>query len=375
MADLFFYGTLCHRALLDSVLGRALPEAQVQAAVLPGHAARWVRNEAFPIIVAQDGAEAAGLLVTGLSGEDVARLDFYEGGFGYGLREVQVQSAQGPAQAQVYFPDPGLWETAGPWDLQAWARDHAPLIVPASAEFMRLRGRVSPEVSRQVWPFIQARVWGWQLGREGAPTTLRRDTRREAVRFELHGDGHEGFFALRQFEVAFPRFDGSMTDPVTREGFVAFDAALVLPYDPQSDSVLLVEQLRYGPLLRDDPHPWVLEPIAGLVDAGEDPETCIRREAQEEAGLALRDVELMTRVYASPGYSSEFFHCYLGLADLDRATGTVAGLASETEDIRSHILPFDDAMALLDSGEINAGPLAMMLLWLARHRARLRAAG
>jgi nudix-type nucleoside diphosphatase (YffH/AdpP family) len=117
----------------------------------------------------------------------------------------------------------------------------------------------------------------------------------------------------------------------------------------------------------------VFEPIAGLVDAGEDPEDAARREAEEEAGLKLGLLEPMVRVYASPGYSTEFFHCYLGLADLSEFSASSGGLASEHEDIRSHVMSFDAAMALVQSGEINAGPLIMMLYWLLAERGRLRA--
>ena len=95
----------------------------------------------------------------------------------------------------------------------------------------------------------------------------------------------------------------------------------------------------------------------------------------EEAGLELGDLRLMTRVYPSPGYSTEFFHCYLGLCDLSAEEGRLAGLAHENEDIRSHVISFDRAMTLVESGEANAGPLAMMLLWLARHREELRRGG
>jgi len=160
---------------------------------------------------------------------------------------------------------------------------------------------------------------------------------------------------------------------VTREAFLAFDAALVLPYDPATDHILLIEQLRFGPLWREDPQPWVFEPIAGLVDAGEDPADTARREAMEESGLQLGALEPMVQVYASPGYSTEFFHCFLGVVDLSSFAASRSGLASEHEDIRSHVMPFDTAVALVQSGEINAGPLIMMLYWLAAERDRLRA--
>jgi hypothetical protein len=80
----------------------------------------------------------------------------------------------------------------------------------------------------------------------------------------------------------------------------------------------------------------------------------------------------MTSHYCSPGCTTEVFHCYLGLADLPRAGAGHGGLETEHEDIRTHVVSFDRAMALLESGEVNVGPLVLMLLWLARERPRLR---
>ncbi len=48
------------------------------------------------------------------------------------------------------------------------------------------------------------------------------------------------------------------------------DAVTVLPYDPVRDRVLLIEQYRFGVHMRGDPRPWVLEPVAGRIDAGRD---------------------------------------------------------------------------------------------------------
>lgn len=375
MKTLFFYGTLCHMPLLHRVLGRA-PEWLAQA-TLPDHSAHWAQAEdgaqqSFPLITSSPGHSTQGI-VFDASEEDLDRLDFYEGGFGYTTEHLTVETQDGPRQALVYFPPQGAWTPGADWSLPDWQTQHADLTLDACADLMSRYGQVSQGEARALWPFYQARAWARQLARTPAPATLRSDRGYEAVDFHKRTDGTLSFFGLTRFDVAFERFDGTRTDPVSREGFVAFDAALVLPYDPVRDQVLLIEQLRYGPILRTDPRPWVLEPIAGLVDANEAPETCARREAVEEAGLTLHTLEKMAQVYASPGYSSEFFHCYLGLAELSHETGRIAGLDSENEDIRSHILSFDTAMALVDSGEVNAGPLAMMLLWLARHRERLRA--
>lgn len=369
---LFLYGTLRHLPLLEIVLGRSAVDG-LSPARLPGHAVHWAAGQGFPLIATQEGAVAEGLLLDGLDEDDLARLDFYEGGFGYALRDVCVQTDGGPTVARVYFPDPGLWAAGAPWDLEDWVARHGALTLRFAQEVMARMGRNSAEEVAALAPFIRARAWAQMLGQRPAPTSLRRDARPGDVELSGRPTGFEGFFRLKHFDLRHRRFDGSLSDWFQRETFVAYDAALVLPYDPKTDHVLLVEQLRFGPIWRDDPAPWILEPIAGLVDAGEAPADTARREAVEEAGLELGDLQLISRAYPSPGYSTEFYHCYLGLCDLERQRRDNDGLPDENEDIRSHVIPFDRAMALVDSGEINALPLVAMLLWLARHREHLRA--
>lgn len=369
---LFLYGTLRYPPLLEIVLGRAPGGAAVPAR-LPGHAVHWAEGQGFPLIVAQKGGMAEGLLLDGLSEAELARLDFYEGGFGYALRPVTVQADDGPVAAQVYFPDPGRWTPSAPWDLAGWVAGHGALTLRFAREVMARMGRNDAGQVAALAPFIRARAWAQMLGQNPAPTALRRDARPGDIEISERPTGFEGFFRLKHFDLRHRRFDGGFSDWFQRETFVAYDAALVLPYDPKTDRVLLVEQLRFGPIWRDDPAPWMLEPVAGLVDAGEAPADAARREAVEEAGLELGALQPMMRAYPSPGYSSEFYHCFLGLCDLSGPRRDTNGLRDEHEDIRSHVIPFERAMALLDSGEINAMPLAAMLLWLARHREHLRA--
>ena len=160
---------------------------------------------------------------------------------------------------------------------------------------------------------------------------------------------------------------------MTREGFYGVDAALVLPYDPMRDRVLLVEQARVGPKLRRDPNPWMFEPIAGIVDARETPLQAALREAREEA--ALEDITMLPagEFYVSPGATTDYFYAYTGLCDLAVDKPYLGGLPEEREDLRLHPMTFDTAMALADSGEIATGPALYLLHWLLRHRDRLRA--
>jgi len=82
---------------------------------------------------------------------------------------------------------------------------------------------------------------------------------------------------------------------------------------------------------------------------------------------------LVARSYPSPGISTEFFHQYIGITSLPETTSLVSGLASDSEDIRSHIFCFSDFFKMIESGQISVGPAILLGLWLTQHRDKLRA--
>ncbi len=366
LRNLFFYGTLRHVPLLEIVLGSDSAALDITPAVLPDHAVAAVGEGPFPTIAHQTGAQAEGVLVRGLGADDLARLDFYDGVFASDLMPVTLADGQA---AEVYFPQPGLWAPKGAWSLSAWEADWAALSCLAAREVMSYRDSRSRQEVAAMFSMIRARA-GSALNaarsHHGAGTLSGRVEIHQRRRSYAH------YFALDDMAVSHERFDGTMSDALDRAVFIAADAAILLPYDPVRDRVLLVEQFRMGPLARGDRAVWQLEPIAGRLDPGEDPEATARREAEEEAGLHLGGVEKVAEVYASPGNSTEFYYIFVGLADLpDEATG-IGGLETEQEDIRSHLLGFDELMTLVETlGACNA-PLVLASLWLARHRERLR---
>ena len=180
-----------------------------------------------------------------------------------------------------------------------------------------------------------------------------------------------GFFAVREDDISFPLFSGGRSPTVTRASLIGGDAVTVLPYDPKRDAVLLVRQFRHGPYARGDGNPWTLEPSAGRIDPGEDPEETARRELLEETGVTAGDLHFIARYYPTPGAFSEYLFSYVALADLSSRDRDVGGLATEAEDIMAHVIPLTDALAMIGTGEINTGPLIMSLQWLAAHKASL----
>ncbi|WP_324753990.1 NUDIX domain-containing protein [Roseovarius sp. Pro17] len=373
MSAIFLYGTLRDPALLQIVLGPKIDGAVLLDGILPDHAVTWAEGQVFPTITAQAGAEATGVLLDDPGAELLARLDFYEGGFGYDLKPVKVMAGGATHPARVYFPRPGLWQPGARFELADWQEKWGALSHLAAIEAMGYLGLFTAEELASRMPMIRARAAS-RLAATGVPAQVRCDIGADAVQQIETRIDHAGFFRSETRRLRHPKFDGTMSEEVSREVFIATDAAHVLPYDPGRDRVLLIEQFRLGPLGRGDPRPWMLEPVAGRVDPGETPEQAAHRECMEEAGLTLTRLERIASYYCTPGYSTEYFHNFVGIADLPDDLPRLGGLKSEAEDIRLHILDFAAAMALLDTGEADNGPLILSLMWLARERGRLRAA-
>ena len=181
---------------------------------------------------------------------------------------------------------------------------------------------------------------------------------------------YDGYFRIDVYRLRHRRFGGGWTEVMSRELFERGHAAVVLPYDPVRDAVVLIEQFRIGAYAAGLA-PWLIEVVAGIVEPGETPEAVVRREAVEEAGCELADLEPIGTIMPSPGGCSEVLHLYCGRVD-SAGGGGIHGLPHEHEDIRAFTLPLDDALARLARGEIANASAMMTLQWLALNRERLK---
>ncbi len=180
----------------------------------------------------------------------------------------------------------------------------------------------------------------------------------------------QGFFRMDKLWLTHPRFDGTEMPTFTRELFIRGDATCVLPYDPDRDEVVLLEQFRLGALGRDQ-SPWLLELVAGMNEEGESPEDVAQREGQEEAGLTFKPLDKICNYLVSPGGSTELIHLYCGRISTESAGG-LFGMEDEHEDIRAHVFSADEAIAMIYDGRINNAAAIIALQWLQLNRPRLR---
>lgn len=176
----------------------------------------------------------------------------------------------------------------------------------------------------------------------------------------------DGFFRVEKAVLRHEQFDGTMSDPITRILYDRGDSAAVLPYDPQTLAVVLIRQFRYPAYVHDGPG-WLWEIIAGAQHE-EDPEAVARREAQEEADLTLGALEHVATVYPSPGACSERVHIYLApLSDGLPADGH-GGLVEEEEDILVRAFALEEALRMVEAGEIADAKTVIALQHLALRR-------
>jgi nudix-type nucleoside diphosphatase (YffH/AdpP family) len=128
-------------------------------------------------------------------------------------------------------------------------------------------------------------------------------------------------------------------------------AVSVLPYDPQRRCAMLIRQFRapvYISAGRDD----LLEAIAGIVDE-DDVAAAARREALEEAGLKLAELNHVGCLWSMPGIATERMDLFLAVYREADRTGAGGGLPEEHEDITAVEIPLTELAVLADSGGID----------------------
>lgn len=163
---------------------------------------------------------------------------------------------------------------------------------------------------------------------------------------------------LSRVSLEYRRRDGQWTAQ-KREIYDRGDGAVILPYDPDRGTVLLVRQFRL-PAYLNGGRQSLIEACAGLLDQDQ-PAVCIRRETEEELGYRLDDVTPLFTLYMSPGSVTErlaFFAARYSPADRLNEGG---GAAGEGEDIEVVEMTLDAALAGIARGEIVDGKTVVLL--------------
>jgi nudix-type nucleoside diphosphatase (YffH/AdpP family) len=149
----------------------------------------------------------------------------------------------------------------------------------------------------------------------------------------------------------------------TAETYDRGNGATILLYDRERRTVLLTRQFRYPVYVNDHSDGMLIEAAAGLLD-DDAPEAAIRREAFEETGHEVGDLEHVFDIYMSPGSVTERLHFYAASYSADTLRHAGGGLADEGEQIDLVELGIDDALAQIGTGIVDAKTI-ILLQWAA----------
>ena len=172
----------------------------------------------------------------------------------------------------------------------------------------------------------------------------------------------DNHYVLRKAEFDWRRSDGQWQTQI-RESYDLGGGAAVVPFDAARKRVVLIRQFRW-PTFEAGYRQTLIEAIAGKLD-GDDPPTCVTREAMEEAGVAIKNPRLVFHSFMSPGALKEQLFLFVADYDSTAPRGTGGGHAQEGEDIEVLELPLTEAMAMIARGDIIDAKTIMLLQWLA----------
>ena len=151
-----------------------------------------------------------------------------------------------------------------------------------------------------------------------------------------------------------------------REAYDRGNGATVMLYNRAKQTVVLISQFRMPTYLNGNASGMLIESCAGLLD-GDDPETCVIKEAEEESGFRVTKVEKVFESYMSPGAVTEIIYFYIAEYDEKDKVSSGGGLAEEQEDITVLEVDFNKALSMISTGEIKDAKTIMLLQHLKIH--------
>lgn len=169
----------------------------------------------------------------------------------------------------------------------------------------------------------------------------------------------DNWYTLNKVVFDYQMPDGHWVEQA-RESYDRGNGAAVLLYNRKKRTVILISQFRMPTYLNGNKTGMMIEACAGLLD-GDDPETCVIKEAEEESGFRVSKVEKIYETYMSPGAVTEIVHLYIGEYQESDRIGAGGGLDDEQEDISVLELDFDKALEMMKKGEIKDAKTIILL--------------
>ena len=176
---------------------------------------------------------------------------------------------------------------------------------------------------------------------------------------------YDGFFKMNEVTLKYRKYDGNWSDNIKRELFGGAQVAAVLPYDPVSKEIILIQQFRPGTISKDIDH-YLDEIVAGIIDEGESPEIAAKRECLEETGCEVKKLIPIQGYFPAPGSSESFYHLFLGEVKSFKGS-KIQGLENENEDIFVKCFKINEVRKKMEDGKILNGLTLIALQWFFLH--------
>ncbi|NIF20948.1 MULTISPECIES: GDP-mannose pyrophosphatase NudK [Pantoea] len=167
----------------------------------------------------------------------------------------------------------------------------------------------------------------------------------------------DNWFVLRNYVYEITTSKGEVVQH-KREVYDRGNGATILLYNREKNSVVLIRQFRVATWVNGNTDGMLIEACAGLLD-DDSPEECIRKEAVEETGYVVGEVQKLFSAYMSPGGVTEILHFFA--AEYHESQRDNVGGGVDDEDIDVLELSFPEAMAMVKSGRICDGKTIMLL--------------
>lgn len=176
----------------------------------------------------------------------------------------------------------------------------------------------------------------------------------------------QGFVNLDEFTIEYPRVEDQKKMVISRQVISKKDAAAILLYDPVKKTFILAEQLRLPAhlnLFENQENGVLTEIIAGNLEIGETATQTAIREVREESGFLLEDVEKITSVFSSPGYSTEQIHLFFAEITEEIREKRISKNLDKSEDIRIVEWSLEQARTKMENGEIPDMKTQLAFRW------------
>lgn len=175
----------------------------------------------------------------------------------------------------------------------------------------------------------------------------------------------DNWYLLKKITYDYRKKNGNWETQV-REAYDRGNGAVILLYNAERGTVVLTQQFRLPTFINGNEGGMLIEACAGLLDE-DSPEDCIRREAEEETGYQVQEVRKVFEAYMSPGSVTELLYFFVAAYTEAMQVHGGGGLAHEQEEITVLELSIEEAMAMVDSGEIRDGKTILLLQYVRLH--------